>query len=274
MKRTRFLALTALLVLALTLSACGKEEPAPTTEAAPIETTLLEPLTLTDWTMSASTWSSPNGATVHISATPSRFLDGQNAAFVVRLEGEEAANIPCDWDGTHYTASADLNAANGYCYYLILTDVNGTVTEVSVNTPTDPRDEALINMEDSLNSYCTVVVEESAAADGVLTISAGNVQVQAPKINDDGQTITCVDVLLVLSLNGEKISEKALVMQGTDDIGYYTLELSSISFELPQLEGDQQLSLELEVTLSNGQILTAPGGIWYYSDTGLLSAVG
>lgn len=274
MKSIRFSALIALLVLALALSACGKEEAAPTTEAIPVETTLPAPLTLTDWSLSASTWSSPNGATVHISAAPSRFLDGQTAAFVVRLEGEEAANVPCDWDGSRYTASADLNAADGYCYYMILTDTNGTVTEVSVNTPTDPRDDALINLEDSLNSYCTVVVGSSSAADGKLTITSGEVQVQAPKINNDGQTITCSQALLTLSFNGEKIAKEALNLESTDDIGFYYLTLSDVTFDLPDMDFDQQLQLQLDVTLSNGQTLTAPGGTWYYSDSGLLSAVG
>jgi len=276
MKKIRIITLIAILVLSL--CACGKKEAAaPETTAQPAaaeEIAPPAPLTLTDWTMSATTWSSPNGATIHISATPSRFLEGQSAAFVIRLEGEEAANVPCDWDGSRYTASADLNAANGYCYYIVLTDTDGSIIEVSVNTPTDPRDETLINMEDSLNSFCTVVVEQSHVENNRLTISAGSIQVQAPKINNDGQTITCLDVLLKLSYEGEQIAQKALVMQGTDDIGYYTLELSDITFDLPELEGDQQLSLDLEVRLSNDQILTAPGGIWYYTDAGLQPALG
>ena len=275
MKKHRISALIALLIVALALSACGKEEaPAATTEAAVVETTMPAPLTLTDWTMSASTWSSPNGATVHISATPNRYVEGQKATFIVRLEGEESANVPCEWDGTTYTASADLNAANGYCYYIVLDDVYGTVTEVSVNTPGDPRFETLINMEDSLNSYCNLVVEESSVTENTLHITAGSVQVQAPKIGNEGQTISCVDVLLILRLNGEQIDKKALVMQGTDDIGYYTLDLSDISFKLPEMEGDQQITLDLEVKLSNDQILSSPGGSWYNQDAGLLSAFG
>ena len=274
MKKIHVFVLIALLCLSLT--ACGSKEAAavPTTEPVVTEPTIPAPLSLTDWTMSASTWSSPNGATVHITATPNRYVEGQSASFIVRLEGEEAANIPCDWDGSVYTASADLNAANGYCYYILLNDVSGTVNEVSVNTPTDPRYETLINMEDSLNSYCTVLVEDTDISGDSFTLTSGSIQVQAPKIGNDGQTITCVDVTLFLSLNGERIGKKALVMQGTDDIGYFTLELSDVSFQLPALEADQQLSLELEVTLSNGQVLSCHGGNWYSNDAGLMSAVG
>ena len=274
MKKIRILALTA--AVALCLCACGKKEAAPAAPAAAPAAAAESstPLALNHWFMSASTWSSPNGATVHINATPNRFLEGQTAAFVVRLEGEEIANIPFDWNGTQYTASAELNGANGYCYYVVLNDVYGSVTEVSVNTPTDPRFDTLINLEDALNSYCNVVVDNSTVTADKLILDSGSIQVQAPKLGNDGKTITCVDVLLILKLNGEPVAKESLIMQGTDDIGYYTLELSNVSFALPQMEGDHQLSLELEVKLSNGQMLTAPGGSWYSSDEGLMSAVG
>ena len=171
-------------------------------------------------------------------------------------------------------SSADLNGANGYCYYIVLNDVYGSVTEVSVNTPTDPRFETLINLEDALNSYCNLVVGETTVTSDKLVLNSGSIEVQAPKLGNDGKTITCVDVLLILRLNGEQIAKQALVMQGTDDIGYYTLDLSKVSFDLPQMEGDQQLSLDLEVKLSNDQILSAPGGTWYSSDEGLMSSFG
>lgn len=270
MKRTRMLAM--LLILALMLCACGSNE--STVETSAPETAAVIPLSLTDWSFATSTWSSPNGATVHITATPNRYSEGQSAAFIVRLEGEEAANVPCDWDGTYYTASADLNAADGYCYYVVLTDTNGSVTEVSVNTPTDPRDEALINMETSLNSYCTLVVEQSSVENGELILSGGSIQVQAPTITNDGQTITCKSVLLNLLLDGNATANQELTLEDTDDNGFYTLTISDIRFPLPEMEADQQLQLMLDVTLSNGQTLTAPGGIWYYNDTALMNAVG
>lgn len=273
MKKIRILALTAAVVLCL--CACGKKEAAPAAPAAaPAAAESAAPLTLNHWFMSASTWSSPNGATVHINATPSRFLEGQTAAFVVRMEGEEVANIPCDWNGTQYTASAELNGANGYCYYITLTDVDGTATEIPVNTPTALLDETLVNLEDALNSYCHLTVDSSEVSGNRLILKSGHVEVQAPRLGNDGQDISCVDVLLILSLNGEKIAKHPLVMQSNSDVGYYSLELSDVDFKLPQMEADHQVSLELEVKLSNGQILTAPGGNWYNSDDGLLSAVG
>lgn len=262
-----------LLVLALLLCGCGKQE-AVTSETTTPSVAAVIPLSLTDWSFATSTWSSPNGATIHITATPNRYTEGQSAAFVVRLEGEEAANTPCDWDGTQYTASVDLNAADGYCYYMVLTDTNGTVTEVSVNTPTDPRDETLINLEDSLNSYCALVVGQSTIENSQLLLTGGDVQVQAPKITNDGQTITCTTTLLELTLDGQSIGQQELALESTDDRGFYQLTLTTVAFDLPEMEADQQLQLSLNVTLSNGQTLTAPGGIWYYNDTALMNAVG
>ena len=91
MKKITILAVILVLVMALT--ACGKEE-APETTAAPTVAATTVPaetaapaqtLTLTDWAMSASTWSSPNGATIHFTATPSTSADGQTADYAGAL---------------------------------------------------------------------------------------------------------------------------------------------------------------------------------------------
>ena len=188
MKKMTILAM--ILVLAIALTACGGDKAPETTAAtvaatAPVETApVAQPLSLTSWNMSASTWSSPNGATVHINATPNAYAEGQKADFVVRLESDDVTTIPCQWDGTNYTASADLNAANGYCYYVVLTAADGTVTECAVNTPAAPVNEALINMEAALASYCSVTIEESEIADNKLNLANCKVQVQAPTITN------------------------------------------------------------------------------------------
>ena len=123
MKRKNILAVIALVaVFAFALAGCGSKDKEPTanTAASVPEMSAGQELTLTSSTLTAATWSSPNGATVNLTATPNGYAEGQSAAFIVRLEGEEAANVPCEWNGSAYTASADLNAADGYCYYVLL----------------------------------------------------------------------------------------------------------------------------------------------------------
>lgn len=280
MKRTH-LVTVLIMILALTLGACSKENaPEGTTAAATVSATAVseaataEPLTLTDWSMSASTWSSPNGATVHITATPSHYEEGQSATFVVRLESEEVASVPCEWDGTNYTASVDLNAANDYCYYVVLAAVDGTASEVAVNTPAAPTDESLINLEASLSSYCNIIITESSIESNKLTLVSGNVQVQAPILTNEGETTTCQEAVLILLFNDETLEQKTLALTQSETNGLFEANLENIVFDIPQLEADQSIDLTLQAVLSNGQTLSAFGGNWFYDEEGLVPVVG
>lgn len=267
MKRKHILILIALVaVFALTLTACGSKDEE---EGNPDL-----PLGLASWSMDATTWSSPNGATVNLAATPNSYSKGQTAAFIVRLEGEEVENVSCEWKDKQYTASADLNAADGYCYYVLLTGADGTQVEVPVNTPTAPTDESLINLESSLNSYCDLTVETSGFDGSKLSITKGQVQVRPPRITNAGQAITCSEAVLVLTFNAQEVSREVLTLPEAGSDGLYVLDITGAAFTVPAMEDDQQLSLRLDVTLSNGQSLSAPGGTWFYTGGDLLSAVG
>ena len=277
MKKMTILALV--LVFVLTLTACGNKEAAPETTVAaettaPVETTAPQPLELTACTMTATTWSSPNGATIHISATPNYYAEGHKADFVVRLEGDDIVMIPCQWDGSAYTASADLNAANGYCYYVILTAADGTTTEAAVNTPTNPTNEAFINMEASLLSYCSITVEESTCADSTLTLSSGKVQVQVPALTNNGEAVSCQQASLVLSYNGQELEKKELTLAETDTACLYEADVAGTVFSLPQMNPEEKVELTLNVTLSNGQNLSAYGGNWVSGAEEILPVVG
>ncbi|MBQ3192112.1 MAG: hypothetical protein IJB59_00905 [Oscillospiraceae bacterium] len=277
MKKT-ILTITALICMfALVLTGCGSKE-APETTAAPATTAAAsaepQPLGLSDWNLSTSTWSSPNGATVHLTATPFGYEEGQSAAFIIRLEGEDVASIPCTWNGTAYTADAELNAADGYCYYVAMTAADGSTAEIAVNTPSDVKDEALINMAESLNSYCTVTVETSAFADGKLTITSGDLFVQVPKITNNGETITVSEAVLTLWYNDEAVDTEKLTLEESESVGGYELSLTDISFKTPEMEDDHQLTMTLDVKLSNGQSLSCAAGTFFYNDGQLLTAVG
>ena len=52
------------------------------------------------------------------------------------------------------------------------------------------------------------------------------------------------------------------------------MPLTGAAFQIPELEDDQQLALRLDAKLSNGQVLTAPGGSWTYNDGELLLIAG
>jgi len=224
--------------------------------------------------MSASTWSSPNGATVHITAIPNSHTEDQYAVFTVRLEGDDVQIIPCTWNGSSYTASADLNAADGYCYYLTLTTIDGEQVEIPVNTPAAPVNDSLIHLETALNTYCHLLVEASEADAKKLTITGGTVQIQPPQIANEGQKITCAEAVLVLSFNGQEADRKNLTLPDPGVGGGYELSIAGTAFDLPAMEDDQQLTLRLDVKLSNGQVLTDANGTWSFIGGQLVSAVG
>lgn len=275
MKQKTILMLAALLAaFALLITGCGTEEAPETTEAPKVTMAAEADLGLASWEMSASTWSSPNGATVHITATPNSRTEDQYAVFTVRLEGDDVQIIPCTWNGTSYTASADLNAADGYCYYVTLTTVDGKQAEIPVNTPASPVNDSLIHLETSLNTYCHLLVGASEADAKKLTITDGTVQIQPPQIANDGQAITCTDVVLVLNFNGQEAGRQALSLPAAGENGSYTFSIAGTAFDLPAMEDDQQLTLRLDVTLSNGQVLTDANGTWSWLDGQLVSAVG
>lgn len=266
-----------LLVLALltAMAGCGGEKADDSAAPSPAESlTADQSLNLVDWELTPSTWSSPNGATVNLTATPNGYAEGQSAAFIVRLEGEEIENIPCDWDGSVYTAAADLNGADGYCYYVLLTAADGTQSEIPVNTPTAMVDEALINMATALQSYCSLTVVASGNEGDRLTISEGTATIQLPLITDEGATIICDEARLVLAFNGEEVDSVKLDTDDAPDAGTYTLSIAGTEFTVPAMEDDQQVELRLDVTLSNGQLLSAVGGSWFYNDGSLMLTVG
>lgn len=272
------LTMAMLLLCALALNACGKKEAPETTQAAtePAATqAALEELGLSTWSLSASTWSSPNGATIHLTAEPTRHADGDSASFVVRLEDEEIANVPCTWENGNYVAEADLNAADGYCYYVVLTGADGSAAEVAVNTPANPIEENYINMQSALEAYCSLTLGESALEEGKLVITSGAATVQAPRITDAGQEIGCTKATLVLTLDGQEIASKELTMAPGDTDKSYECALDDVSFDLPAtMSSEQRLTLRLDAELSNGQQLTDEGVTWYYQDGSLANAVG
>lgn len=281
MNRMKISAVLALiLVLSLLCAACGKTAPetqAP--ETAPVPEVSSDASTdgtlgLTDWTLTSSTWSSPNGATVSITATPVSYMKGQSAAFVVRTEEGEVANIPCEWDGTAYTASADLNAADGYGYYILMTAASGNTAEVPVNTPDMPSDETLINLASSLESKCSLIVDSSDFDGKWLSITGGTVVVETPKLKNQGASITCSEAVLVLRQEGDEVGRVSLELPAPTPDGVYVLALTGTPFQLGELEDDQQLTIELEVTLSNGQELSCAGGTWFYNAGSLMMSVG
>jgi len=229
---------------------------------------------LLDWNISAVSRGDNSGAEVTLTASPLAYHEGQSAVFTVRLSGQEVASVPCQWNGSVFTASVELEAADGYSYYCILTSANGAKEQIALNTPENPVDDTLVYLETSLIAYCNMIVDGWEDEGGDLNITSGYAQVQLPRIFAGENKASFAGAQLVLRLNGGVVESQALDIPEGEGEGSYEVVLSGISFDMPAMEDDYQLELSLEVSLSNGQVLSSTGGSWYYNDGEMFMVVG
>lgn len=280
-KKNSLIAWVLLVCLLVTLTGCGKDDPATAPSTGPETTAPTEtaPTTATgaaleqveesggllSWEMAAFVWSSSNGANITFTAQPRAYEQGQSASFIVRLDGKEVENLSCDWDGTYYTATVDLEAADGYEYECVLFPPQGAGEHITLSDAYDN----LVYMKRSLNAYCNVYISDYKVEDGKFTVTAGWASVQLPQLTTAGTTVSFTGAELVFKLNDEAIETQAIEMPAGEGAGSHETSLSNISFTMPEMGDDYQLDLWLNVTLSNGEVLTAPGGSWFYNNNEL-----
>ena len=276
--------LSALLAAAVVLSlcACGKkaETPASTESETPAPTTASQEtagrqLTLTELSCGVSGRSSPSGGPGNLTAVPNEHAKRDSAEFVVRLDADTVASVPCEWKDNAYVASGELNGADGYGYYVIITGKDGSIAEIPVNTPEEPVDEALVNLASYLQSYCTLTLNDAALEGDNLTILSGYALVQAPRITENSDNVACAQASLVLTLDGQEIASMPLTMAPGETDRSYDSTITDMSFTIPgDLSDGQQLMLRLDAVLTNGQTLTAQGGSWTAQNGVVANAVG
>lgn len=270
--------LVLLVCLVMTVFAgCGKKTASaptePSTEAATEPTSAVNEEVsdnMKSLSLSAKVWSSSNGATITLEAVPRAYNQNQAVYFVVHLNGEKVEDIPCTWDGTAFTASADLEAADGYEYECILFEGQGEGESYVLSDAYD----SLIYLETSLAAYCNLYISDFQVIDNVFNVTAGFAHVQLPQLTVDGAKVELVSSELVFLLNGEMIDKQPIDLPAGEGSGSHEASLSSIRFDMPKMEDDYQLDLMLKAYLSDGQELTANGGSWYYNNGELKMSAG
>ena len=294
MKRKNVLCLVAfVLVLAMAMAGCGsKTEGADTPEQqiaalkqeneqlrSQIETLTrqlesLQSAILTDWSLNALASSDRTCATITFTAVPASESEGQTLSLVVNLNGLEAESVPCTMDGSRYTATVELPAADGYSFYCLLTGPTGTQQQIPLITPDAPGDGSLINLGSSLNAYCSLYVDKWNYNDGKLTLENAYVQAQMPVISAGGDNVTPSSAALVFLHNGQEVERRELTLNSGEGDGSFEANISNVSFTTPKLEEDHQLDLELVITLSDGSNLSYNGCSWFVADGSLNPVMG
>lgn len=231
---------------------------------------------LSSWNLVAVSWEDGMGADVTMSAAPGAYEDGMEAVFSIRLSGHEVRSIPCDWDGTaFFTATAKLEAADGYSYYCILTTADGQRQQFALSTPENPIYDIPVYLETSLNAYCNMTLDSWIADGGKLTISLAYLQAQLPRLSESGDMPTIQNAKLLLVYNGEDYSSMPVTLKPGEGAGAYELTLAGGDLNWPaELVDGDNLDLYLEIELSDGGVLSTMGGSWYYGDGGLDLVVG
>ena len=231
---------------------------------------------LSEWNLVATAWEDRMGADVTMSVAPGAYEEGMEAVFSIRLKGQEVRSVTCDWDGTaFFTATAKLEAADGYSYYCILTNAEGERQQFALSTPENPVFDIPVYLEASLNAYGNMMLDSWVADGGKLTISLAYLQAQLPRLTVYGEMPTINNARLLLVYNGEDYSDLAVTLEPGEGPGAYELTLSGGDLNWPaELAEDDNLDLYLEVELSDGIVLSTMGGSWYYGDGGLDLVVG
>lgn len=234
----------------------------------------LQTASLQDWNLDAKAWSDGNGATVTFTASPANYVEGQRAALSVRMGDLEAESTNCVWDGSAYTGSVELGAADGYSYYCILTNLDGTQNEVELNTPDNITNETLVYLGSNLSAYANLIVEDWEATANALNIKSGYIQCQMPRLTYNNMAASVSKAALVLKLNNEEVSRQEITLDAGEGEGSFETALTGHSFTMPAIEDDHQLDLWLEVSLNTGSVVAVSGGSWYSSDGQLQLVVG
>lgn len=234
---------------------------------------LLEAGAVAEWSLTGTPLTEGNGAQITLRVVPTVYREGQLAQLRVLLEGKDVAQLYCDWDGSAYTARVDLDAADGYSYHLILSDPQGDVERIELNSPENPTDPRLVYLDSSLNASCMLNIFEWHRENDRLLLDAGTAQVQLPSLTATGEAAVCSAARLILLLDGQELESRELTVSQPEENAVY-MGVNGLAFSMPELEEGSQLDLILEVTLSDGQLLTHSGSSWYLFEGELIQAVG
>ena len=220
---------------------------------------------LESWSLTPKAWDQGPGADVTLSARPEHYDEALAAAFVVQLGGNAVATAPCQWDGAAYTAAVSLPAANGYSYYLELVSGVDRIM-IPLSTAEEPMEPYCVHLEDSLFAYANLVVSDFRAEEDQLVLTDGFAEIQMPMLTPDGAIPTVASARLVLRLEEAEVGSVNLTMEPGEADGVYVADVMDIRFDIPDLAGGQELSLWLEVELSNNTVAQAYGVSWFAED--------
>ena len=98
--------------------------------------------------------------------------------------------------------------------------------------------------------------------------------VQTPLITRDGQAVGISQAELLWMRDDEVMDSCPIELVDGETEGGFAGSASNVSFRIPEMGEESQLSLMLSVQLTDGQTLTAEAGSWAMAEGTLVEAVG
>lgn len=253
----------------------------------------LESSILSDWHLTAEPLEDGSGATVRFEAEAMGTKSGQSAHFVVMLEDKTVVDLPCAFDGSHFTASAQLDAQNGYTFFCDLSDGQSEPIRYALLNPADETLPLLMNLHDSMNTYATLLVDswkvkegekeekeaeeeeeekEEETEEDILIVNA-DVQVQLSSFTANHEKVSVESAALHFTMGETVLESLDITLDGTDSA--LSADMKGITCPIPKdMPTDAQLTLRCEIKLSDGNTLTADGGSWFMQDGQLQMVAG
>lgn len=217
---------------------------------------------LESWTLDVTGTDPDTPAAVYFTAVPAAPASGQSAVLLAELDGQEAGQAVCDWDGTRYSAFLSLNPADGYSYRFVLTDSSGASEQLLLSSPEDPVKPLATYLASGLQSYGDVAIDGAEFSSDTLTLDYLSAVIQPQMITPDGTAILVQSAQLHWLHNGQLLKQLPVQLSEGEAAGYWTATVSGLVLPLPALQEGDQLELQLCAALSDGSELIADGAGW------------
>ena len=203
-------------------------------------------------------------ARVLFSATPREWTSGQTASLSVLRNGEKVAEVPCTIDGAVCTASVDLPLEDGYEYHFVTTDAEG-----------NQKFQYLVNGNcNYLKSDTALLVESWIVPDAsyrrnTLHILGLEIAASQPLLSEKYEAPTWTRLDYVISINGQDVRRESFLEPDLAESTDFSISESSIAFPDIILEKGDEVTMTVDISLSNGMGEALTVGSWTYQNGSL-----
>lgn len=242
-------------------------------ESLKAEVASLRSMSLQSWDITAQPSEDGTLADVTFTAVPDGLLEGQTVNLEVMLDGQVVGSVSGTFDGSTFTANTQLEPKDGYSFYCVLSDGSTSFKREALMDPANASLATLMKLGQAMNAYCTLVVDDWKVEDGKLNLKL-NLSAKLPEFVSKDSPANVESAKLCFAM-GEQEPETKDVTFEVGENGMLEAVMDGLSLTIPEkMEKDAQLTLTLNVKLTNGQELKSAGAAWFMQDDALVMVTG